>query len=134
HLEDLSANTNKMKQFPAILLWIITILIGCSDSNCSKELHEPTQTIQNGDIIFQTSLSRQSKAIQLATKSKYSHMGIIFESNGEFFVYEAVQAVKFTALKEWINRGESGHYVIKRLENADQILTASTLKTMKQIG
>ncbi|MBL4670033.1 MAG: hypothetical protein JKY30_12325 [Flavobacteriales bacterium] len=35
--------------------------------------------IQNGDIIFQISKSSQSKAIQLATNSKYSHMGIIYK-------------------------------------------------------
>lgn len=35
--------------------------------------------IQNGDIIFQTSTSGQSKAIQIATGSKYSHMGIIYK-------------------------------------------------------
>ena len=92
------------------------------------------QKIQNGDIIFQTSKSSQSKAIQLATNSKYSHMGIIYENDGQFFVYEAVQPVKLTPLAEWINRGENGHYVIKRLENADQILTSSTLNQMKQIG
>jgi uncharacterized protein YycO len=90
--------------------------------------------IQNGDIIFQTSKSSQSKAIQLATNSKYSHMGIIYENDGQFFVYEAVQPVKLTPLNEWINRGENGHYVIKRLENADQVLTSSTLTKMKQIG
>jgi uncharacterized protein YycO len=89
---------------------------------------------KNGDIIFQTSKSNQSKAIQLATKSKYSHMGIIYENDGQFFVYEAVQPVKLTPLIEWINRGENGHYVIKRLENADQVLTNSTLTKMKQIG
>ncbi len=33
---------------------------------------------QNGDIIFQESKSSQSKAIQLATNSRYSHMGIIY--------------------------------------------------------
>ena len=92
------------------------------------------QSIQNGDIIFQTSQSSQSKAIQLATDSKYSHMGIIYENDGQFLVYEAVQPVKLTPLKEWINRGENGHYVIKRLENADQVLTSSTLTKMKQIG
>mgnify|MGYP000294569644 CR=1 FL=1 len=90
--------------------------------------------IQNGDIIFQTSKSSQSKAIQLATNSKYSHMGIIFENDGQFFVYEAVQPVKLTPLKEWINRGENDHYVIKRLENADQVLDSSTLTKMKKIG
>ncbi|MDB4181090.1 YiiX family permuted papain-like enzyme [Flavobacteriaceae bacterium] len=92
------------------------------------------QKLKNGDIIFQTSKSSQSKAIQLATNSKYSHMGIIYENDGQFFVYEAVQPVKLTPLIDWINRGENGHYVIKRLENADQVLTSSTLTKMKQIG
>jgi hypothetical protein len=90
--------------------------------------------IENGDIIFQTSKSSQSKSIQLATNSKYSHMGIIYENDGQFLVYEAVQPVKLTPLKDWINRGENGHFVIKRLENADQILTSSVLMKMKQTG
>ncbi len=38
-----------------------------------------TAGFQNGDIIFQTSTSGQSKAIQIATGSKYSHMGIIYK-------------------------------------------------------
>jgi hypothetical protein len=42
--------------------------------------------IKNGDLIFQTSLSRQSKAIQLATNSKYSHCGIVYSDNGQFYV------------------------------------------------
>ena len=71
--------------------------------------------IQSGDIIFQTSTSNQSKAIQLATNSKYSHMGIIYENDGAYFVYEAVQPVKLTPLQTWIQRGKNGHYVIKRL-------------------
>ena len=92
------------------------------------------QKIQNGDIIFQTSNSSQSKAIQLATNSKYSHMGIIYENDGQFFVYEAVQSVKLTPLTEWIKRGENGHYVIKRLENAALVLKNSILIKMKKIG
>ncbi len=61
-------------------------------------------------------------------------MGIIYENNGQFLVYEAVQPVKLTPLKEWVNRGENGHYVVKRLKNADQVLTNRTLTKMKQIG
>ena len=98
------------------------------------EKFKTEQKIQSGDIIFQTSKSSQSKAIQLATNSKYSHMGIIYENDEKFFVYEAVQSVKMTPLIEWINRGENGHYVIKRLENSDQILTKSIVAKMKQIG
>jgi hypothetical protein len=91
------------------------------------------EKINNGDLIFQTSLSGQSKAIQLATKSKYSHCGIIYSYNGKFYVFEAVQPVKST-LDQWIARGKDAHYVIKRLKNADQILTAETLRRLKQEG
>lgn len=96
---------------------------------------QPRSTkFKDGDIIFQTSMSSQSKAIQLATNSKYSHMGIIYEIDGEFFVYEAVEPVKLTALNEWIRRGENAHFVIKRLKSANQVLTSSTLSRMRQIG
>ncbi len=90
--------------------------------------------IQNGDLIFQTSLSGQSKAIQLATKSKYSHCGIIFKEGDDFFVFEAIQPVKRTALDKWIARGQDGKFVIKRLKNASQVLTPKALQKMKQVG
>lgn len=89
---------------------------------------------QSGDIIFQTSRSGQSKAIQIATGSKYSHLGIIYKQGDDYFVYEAVQPVKLTPLNDWINRGENGHYVVKRLKNSENLLTPETLKKMKQIG
>jgi uncharacterized protein YycO len=92
------------------------------------------QSLQNGDIIFQTSKSSQSKAIQLATNSKYSHMGIIYENDGKFFVFEAVQPVRLTPLQEWKNRGENGHYVIKRIKNSENILTNRVVKEMKVYG
>jgi len=98
-----------------------------------KELAENDQ-IKNGDLIFQTSLSGQSKAIQIATKSKYSHCGIIYIENGRFYVFEAIQPVKKTPLDKWIARGEKGHYVIKRLREADKILTPETLQKMKKEG
>ena len=90
--------------------------------------------IKNGDIIFQTSLSGQSKAIQLATKSKYSHCGLIYKEVDDYFVFEAVQPVKRTPLDKWIARGQDGKFVIKRLINADQVLTPIALEKMKQVG
>lgn len=92
------------------------------------------QNVQPGDIIFQTSGSDQSKAIQLATKSKYSHVGIIFKDEGQFVVLEAVQPVKTTPLADWIKRGKKGHYVVKRLKNADSVLTSAALTKMKNMG
>ena len=113
------------------------MFISCNSKEIGLKTNYNSQIkyiIQSGDIIFQTSRSSQSKAIQLATNSKYSHMGVIYKIDGQFFVYEAVQPVKLTPLKEWVNRGENGHYVIKRLENADLVLTSSILSKMKQIG
>ena len=98
--------------------------------------HSKTESteIQNGDIIFQTSKSGQSNAIQIATGSKYSHMGIIYKQGNDFFVYEAVQPVKLTPLNDWITRGENGHYVVKRIKNSQNLLKPETLVKMKQIG
>ena len=90
--------------------------------------------IKNGDLIFQTSLSGQSKAIQVATHSKYSHCGLIYKDGNDFFVFEAVQPVKRTPLDKWIARGQNGKFVIKRLKNAEQVLTPATLQKMKQVG
>lgn len=105
-------------------------------NNAKTEVNQITDhdEIKNGDLIFQTSLSAQSKAIQLATNSKYSHCGIIFSENGQFFVFEAIQPVKSTPLDKWIARGKNGHYVIKRLKNAAQVLTFETLQKIKQEG
>jgi len=104
--------------------------------NAKKEVNNLADgdEIKNGDLIFQTSLSGQSKAIQLATKSKYSHCGLIFKDGNEFYVFEAVQPVKRTPLDKWIARGKDGKYVIKRLKNADQVLNSATLTKMKQVG
>ncbi|HUQ53623.1 MAG TPA: YiiX family permuted papain-like enzyme [Gammaproteobacteria bacterium] len=89
---------------------------------------------RNGDIVFQTSRSSQSLAIQLATKSPYSHMGIVYLQDGAPFVFEAVQPVKLTPLQTWIERGETGKFVAKRLRDADSALTASTLQKMRAAG
>jgi hypothetical protein len=89
---------------------------------------------RNGDIVFQTSRSSQSLAIQLATKSPYSHMGIVYIREGRPMVFEAIQPVTLTPLGEWIARGERGHFVAKRLRDADARLTAETLQAMHKVG
>lgn len=88
----------------------------------------------DGDIVFQTSRSAQSQAIQLATQSPYSHMGIVYIQAGEPYVFEAVQPVMLTPLDAWIARGEDAHFVAKRLRNANAILTAEVLRDMRALG
>jgi hypothetical protein len=123
-----------------ILILIIIIITRCTEKqiNTNQTFVNQTETvkdeIQNGDIIFQTSLSQQSKAIQLATKSKFSHCGIIYKKENKWMVFEAVQPVKLTLLETWINSGEEQKYVIKRLKNAKGLLNESILKKMKLEG
>jgi cell wall-associated NlpC family hydrolase len=100
------------------------LVTGCGDSQAAQ--------LRDGDIIFQTSRSAQSAAIQRATHSRYSHMGIIFLRNGKPFVYEAVRTVRFTPLKSWIARGEGGHYVVKRLRSSGRVLTPGGVQKLRQ--
>ena len=90
------------------------------------------KVLRDGDLIFQTSLSGQSRAIQEATGSKYSHCGIIYRDGCDYFVYEAVQPVKSTPLAQWIARGKGGHYVVKRLAGADSLLTERNIAAMRR--
>jgi uncharacterized protein YycO len=99
----------------------------------SFDSQEKKMVFQQGDIIFQTSLSSQSQAIQLATKSKYSHCGIVFIEGDKVYVYEAVQPVKKTLLSEWIKRGKNQHYVVKRLKKSSLLGEASIIKLKKEV-
>lgn len=124
-----------------LLIIIGMLIIGCNASD-NQSINKITQQkkeqaikeLQNGDLIFHTSQSNQSQAIQIATNSKYSHMGIIYKAGKEYFVYEAIQPVQITKLEDWINRGENGKYVVKRLKDSDKFLTEEGIQRMKKIG
>ena len=121
----------------AILILFLIILVGMINlTHRSREVNliHYFNMFQDGDIIFQTSKSQQSKAIQLATRSRYSHVGIIFKKNKKLYVFEAVQPVKFTPFETWIAQGERQHYVVKRLKKANIILTTEVKRKMEKIG
>jgi len=90
--------------------------------------------LHEGDLIFHTSQSAQSQAIQLATHSPYSHCGLLYKANGEWQVFEAVQPVKLTPLARWVARGQGGHFVVKRLHDAATALTPSRLARLRAAG
>ncbi|MEO8734616.1 MAG: YiiX family permuted papain-like enzyme [Flavobacteriales bacterium] len=121
----------------AALLWGLKVyyLPRYRASQVSVDVLSEQQRLHDGDIIFQTSLSPQSRAIQLATHSKYSHCGLIFRADTgdhEWLVLEAVQPVKWTPLTRWIARGEGGHFVVKRLVGPP--LTAPQLSALREDG
>ncbi|MCS4225522.1 YiiX family permuted papain-like enzyme [Sphingobacterium sp. BIGb0165] len=128
------------------LLLICTLLIGRSyfhinatkaqNGSLDKKVKSSAMLpqLKDGDMIFQSSVSPQCKAVQLATGSPYSHCGLIFHEDGKPYVLEAVQPVTVTSLTDWIARGKNKHYVIKRLKEADKVLSEEVLAKMKGIG
>jgi hypothetical protein len=109
------------------LVLLTMLLMACANSARLES------QLRDGDIIFHESRSSQSRPIQLATKSRYSHMGIVYRQNANWFVYEAVQPVKMTPLHEWTKRGRDGHFVVKRLRNR-AVLTPPVLNKMRAAG
>ena len=85
-------------------------------------------SVQDGDVIFQSSYSKQSQAVEIATNSKYSHCGIIYIENNVPYVYEAVQPVGKRKLADWISSGVDQTCVIKRFKGIDTLSKKSLLR------
>lgn len=91
---------------------LLSALLAASACGCADA--RPPQ-VHDGDVIFHASRSSQSQAIQRATGSRYSHMGVVLHRDGQPYVFEAIDPVTYTPLARWIARGSGGHYVLKRL-------------------
>ena len=97
-----------------IILLILALPFGSMVTETFTTQTEPVKEVREGDVIFQTSLSRQSPLIQIATRSKISHCGIIVMKNGKPYVLETLKTLVVTPLDKFIARGEDGKYWLKR--------------------
>jgi uncharacterized protein YycO len=79
---------------------------------CLLALAEPQ--LHTGDLVFQTSTSAQSAAIQLATHSPYSHVGVVEVANDGTFVIEAIGPVSRTPWAKWRARGAGQKVAVYR--------------------
>ena len=121
-----------MKQRPLLskILIVFVLCIGLVVGSFYATAKGGLPALQDGDLIFQTSMSRQSGAILIATADRYSHMGIVKNDGKSVKVVEAAGTVKETALQEWINRGLLNRFTVYRdpnltPEQAKQILAAA---------
>ena len=76
----------------------------------------PIENVKEGDVIFQTSLSQQSPLIQIGTRSKITHCGIIVMIDGNPYVLETLKTLVVTPLDKFVARGKDGKYWLKRSE------------------
>ena len=97
-----------------IILLILALPFGSIVTESLTVQTEPIKDIREGDVIFQTSQSQQSPLIQIATRSKISHCGIIVMKNGKPYVLETLKTLDVTPLDKFIARGEDGKYWLKR--------------------
>ncbi len=88
----------------------------------------PAPALRDGDLIFQTSKTRQSTAVGVATGSLYTHMGIVVKRRDGFKVIEAAGPVRETPLKDWIRRGRLGRYAVYRRPDLTAAQTAMILR------
>lgn len=98
-------------------------LLACLTSPAGAE------ALRDGDLLFHTSRSSQSEAIQRATGSPYSHVGVVFHRHGKPYVFEAIATVRFTPLEAWVARGVGGRYVVRRLKQPLEQAQVSRLRS-----
>jgi len=90
--------------------------------------------LRDGDLVFQTSRSAQSAAVAEATRSRLTHMGVVLLDAGQPWVLEAVEPVRLTRLDDWRRRGVDGRVWVRRLRDADAVLTPAVIERLRALG
>lgn len=103
----------KKLTFIALFTLVSVLLIALKKPDLLDDI--PSVEYQTGDIIYQSSNYGQSKAVKLATHSKYSHVGMVLNTDSGVFVLEAVQPVQIMPINSWIARSKSKDYCLQRL-------------------
>lgn len=70
--------------------------------------------VKTGDVVLQTSRSSRSALIRKASRSPYSHVGLVEVASDGVFVIEAVQPVSRTPFRQWRSRGAGGRVTVLR--------------------
>ena len=112
------------------VIFCTTLFISLS-SSAPAERGLDLSLLREGDLIFNDSATQFSKAIKLATRSKYSHVGIVLKVNGALQIAEAVQPVRVTPIKTFLYRSGNKRFVVKRLKDSGRYLTPESIARMK---
>ena len=116
-----------MHTWPGLLL---TLLLAGHTVATAPPLEEGQ--LKTGDLVFQTSRSRQSVAIQAATDSPLSHVGLVEVTPAGVFVVEAVQPVQRVGFASWKARGEGGRLLVLRPEGVAQERRAAAVAVARR--
>ena len=92
----------------------------------------PEVPLQNGDVVLQASTSERSALIRKASRSPYSHVGLVEVAKDGVFIIEAVQPVSRTPLATWVKRGEGGWVTVLRPKSLDVKTRARVVAAAKK--
>lgn len=109
----------------------IGFLLGSSLAVIALPQTQPELVLHEGDLLFQHIGGEQGHAIELATNSHWTHVGIAMLEDARWVVIEAVGPVKRTPLPDWIEQGQ-GHFAVKRLVRNDGMLTAIEIGRIRE--
>jgi hypothetical protein len=102
----------------AFILCVVAIGAGYAWLLATTVAANELPQLESGDLVFQTSGSGQSLAILAASRSPYTHVGMIEKApDGGVQVVEAIGPVTSTPLDEWIDRGNGKRVTIKRFKS-----------------
>lgn len=90
--------------------------------------------LRNGDIVLQASQSGMAESIRKATKSPYSHVGLVEVAKDGVYVVEAVSPVSRTAFAKWRKRGKGGHLTVMRPRLEALQLQAAVDAAKRELG
>ncbi|RKH60025.1 peptidase [Corallococcus aberystwythensis] len=116
----------------ALVLVVAAWLVGRETQAAPRVAQGVVEKVRHGDVVFQTSGSRQSKAIQVATHSPLSHVGLVEVTPDGVFVVEAVQPVKRTPFAQWKARGVKGRLLVMRPQGVDDAAKARAVAEAKR--
>lgn len=88
--------------------------------------------LQTGDVVLQASTSERSALIRKASRSPYSHVGLVEVAKNGVFVLEAIQPVSRTPLATWVGRGEGGWVTVLRPKHLDAAARARVVAAAKK--
>lgn len=87
-------------------VWLAVLALAVSCRTRAAPVARPE--VEAGDLVFETSMSPQSAAIQWATRSRWSHVGIVEVARDGTFVIEALGKVSRTPWQAWRRRARRG--------------------------
>jgi hypothetical protein len=77
--------------------------------------------IKTGDLLFQVKTKDSLDSAFQFTDSTYNNIGIAFVEDGNYAILQTEAG--FISIRHWVERGYNRHFIVKRLIDADSLLS-----------